>query len=408
MRISTFSRRIRSKGVFFWVQVFILIPVGMYVGSWVERRQVGMEYRYQVYQVMEWFRPHTPTIQRTAVVLVGDEDYWRGELERRVPIKRGYLARLIRALDEKTDPTVIAIDFDLRSPTPDGSIVEHDTYKKETQDFLLAVKDVSKNRPVVLPETVEQIGGGFYTPASDVHDGFDFGEGKVARGYIQLPYDYRVIPLGLKMKSGEETDSFAEAIVRFDNPAVLHPATQGEGFPYGSYLPVESFKANHLVDARDVLNGDPAVLAKLHHKVVIIGAGWSRTAYQSGGFADSHLTPVGQIPGVFMHANYVEALIDHRVYGHWGDRILEVLEFVFVLLVAAIFAVAHKTWTKTVALLCLCLVVLPGLSYLSWINLGRFFDCFVPMILILAHAALEQVREWRADAHKFARFKLAE
>jgi hypothetical protein len=53
-------------------------------------------------------------------------------------------------------PKIIAIDFDLRSPDPNGSVVDHPEYSGETVKFIEAVKAItsSRNTMVILPRTV--------------------------------------------------------------------------------------------------------------------------------------------------------------------------------------------------------------------------------------------------------------
>lgn len=395
MKLNSKLAQLASKGFWYWFRVFCLIALGMMVGNWLEKQHVAMEVRYRIYQFMQRFSPHKGYAQRTVLVLIGDEEYWKGEPARRSPIKRDYLAKLISALD-KADPTLIALDFDLRSQLPDERF-EHTDYKDETDKLLKTVKEVAAQRPIVLPKTIKFTRDGYYVPEADIYDGYDFQTGNVAYGYIILPYDYRRIPLSLYMKDGATVESFAEAIVRKDNEGALRTIKKGAEFPYGSYLDADDFTK---VYASEVLNPTPETFRKLRDKVVIIGADWSKAGYRRGGKVDTRFTPVGEISGVYMHANYVEALLGNRTYGHWREAVLKVGELLLTLALAVIFALAPKGWKRPGLVLLLCLF-LAVLSYLSWLNLGRFFDFFVPMLLIIGHAIFEQIREWRNDARKY-------
>ena len=140
-----------SKGINYWVIVAFLIPVGMLIGDLLGEQRIWVTARYRLYQALQ--RVSTNTIDystRTAVVLIGDEEYWKGELARRTPLKRTYLAEVLLKLDS-ANPAVIALDVDLRSQTPDRSVVEHPDYHAETSVLLNVVKAVSRNRPVILP-----------------------------------------------------------------------------------------------------------------------------------------------------------------------------------------------------------------------------------------------------------------
>jgi len=56
------------------------------------------------------------------------------------------------------------------------------------------------------------------------------------------------------------------------------------------------------------------LISKLGFKVVIIGGGWHQYGVDSGPQNDAHESPVGLVYGAFVHANYVEALLDSRAY----------------------------------------------------------------------------------------------
>lgn len=54
---------------------------------------------------------HPAYNRRTVLVMVGDEEFWKGEgLAGRTPTKRSYLAGLLRAVG-RAGPEVIALDF---------------------------------------------------------------------------------------------------------------------------------------------------------------------------------------------------------------------------------------------------------------------------------------------------------
>ena len=404
LRRVLFQERVRHRSrrqiLLHWVVVIALILLGMKIGSLLEEHHVGMNFRYITYRALQKFRPGNPFVQSTVVVVIGDEEYWKGDAARRVPINREYLAKIIGALAE-AQPKLIAVDFDLRSPTPDGKpYVEHPDYEKERQVFLKTVDEISKHVPVVLPETVTLVEGSYYLQESDIYDDYAFHSGKVLKGYINLPFDYRMVPLTLLMRDGTPVKSMSEAIVENINPEALKHIHKDGDFPYGRWLSIESFENRHLVSATEVLNHNAEAFEKIRGNVAIMGSAWSKSAYGRGPFNDEHFTPVGDIPGVFMHANYVEALLGERTYGRWGEISLKILEFTISLALASIFAWPFRPLVRFIMVFLLCLFLL-FLSYLSFLNLGRFFDFFVPTILVLGHAGFEQLREWRTDSHEY-------
>lgn len=390
--------QLRRKGFLYWVRVVILLAVGMVAGDWLSGEEIWVDLRYRIYQSQHSSSPRKPYAERTAVVLIQDEDYWKGPLGRRVPIKRGYLAKLVDGLDA-ANPAVIALDFDLASPVPDGGLVEHPDYRTERQEFLNAVKRASLRRKIVLPRTVDLDEGRQYIVRSDIHDGFNFGPKRenIYTGYIALPYDIRHVPVALRLRGGGTVDSFATAIVRAYNPKALGRVPDGNSLPFGSYLKVEEFRQ---VSAQDVLKRRREALAQLAHKIVIVGGAWHRQGYGRGDLVDAYFTPVGWIGGAFIHANYVEALLDGRVYKVLDERIVRGMEIMMVLLGAMIFALEIRPSQKWLAASGLC-VVLVIVNYFVLQNLGKFFDFFVPLVLIAGHAALDQVLEWRSQAASY-------
>lgn len=391
-RLRALWQQLRRQGAGHWVTVLILAVFGLYAGRWLGSEQVWIKVRYEIYQASQNFVPHRPYPKNTVLVLIGDEEYWKGELARRVPIRRDYLAHIVRAL-ASANPAVIALDFDMRSPMPDGSMINHRDYEKETWALAEAIKDASRITKIVIPATIGK-NNGAYILESDIFAGYDFARERVRKGYIALPNDLRQVPLQLKLKDGKETDSFSEAIVRSFNEEVLKRLPKYDSLPYGSYIPRGEFQ---VVKAGELLRPGAVDLQKLAHKAVLVSGAWSRSAYGRGGEIDTYPTPVGQIPAVFIHANYVEAILDSRTYYAFGPRIEIGLEILAVVVIAVLFALELKASTKLKWIGGL-LGGLLLLSYFLWQNLGRFFDFFVPIILLSCHFALEQIRNWRAKA----------
>ena len=126
-----------------------------------------------------------------------------------------------------------------------------------------------------------------------------------------------------------------------------------------------------------------------------MGGTWHALAFGRGVKIDTHLTPVGQIGGVFIHANYIEALLDSRTYVPWEKWKLQLIEVLLSFAAAAIFALAKR---KIRAILCLCVGV-AVFNYFLWQNLKVFGDFFIPVVLLGGHSAVEQILEWREMAH---------
>jgi CHASE2 domain-containing sensor protein len=402
--LKTLVSSLARRGALHWVFVTLLIVVGIHAGGWLHGIESWLAVRYQVYQWLQTLTPRQVYPRRTVLVLVGDEEYWKGELAGRVPIKRTYLAKLLRALDS-ANPLLIAFDFDLRSPTPEGDIREHPDYHEETQEFLETVKVVSHKRPIVLPRTVKfDNDQQCYRLDPAIFGGFDFEGGKVLEGYITLPYDLRQVPLTVKTKDMPPIDSFAGAIVRATDQRAIQYAKgidckTENALPYGGYVKAEDFSQ---FLGSYILNAEPSTLrAELNHKIVIVGAAWHSLMLGRGQQIDTHFTPVGWLGGPFIHANYTEAWLDSRIYEPWTEDKESVIKIIFSIAIAIVFALVKEyPWNPIVAILIIASVLL-SFSYILFHNLGVFFDPFVLIILLTGHVVIEQICEWKSEAHKW-------
>jgi CHASE2 domain-containing sensor protein len=112
---------------------------------------------------------------------------------------------------------------------------------------------------------------------------------------------------------------------------------------------------------------------------------------------DSFDTPVGQIAGAFLHANYVNSLMSSGITAPLDEKVNEGLEVVFSLAVATLFFLPIRTAWKLLAFFSLA-VALVFFSYFFWQNLGLYFDFFIPMALLCAHFLVEHFLRLREEA----------
>lgn len=400
--LRTLVAQLWARGWAHWLTVVVLTVLGTLAGHWISQKQIWTDIRYSIYQqTFDLAHPRGPLYpKRTVLVLIQDEEYWKGELAGRAPVKRDYIARLIRKLDA-AEAGVIAVDFDLRSPVSDGSMVEHPDYEPETQELRKAVKEISARRVVVLPATLGFDEDGYYEARPTILGGFDFAGGDVRWGYIQLPYDKRRIPVAVELKDGKLLDSFAAAVVAaVDTTAYERLAKlDADALPFGSYMPEAAFLApGTLFSASEVMQAEPGALRReLAHKIVIVSGAWSSNGFRSGRRVDSHPTPAGLLPGALIHANYVEALLGERTYKPVGENLVIALEVALVLIVAVVLALPIPVWQRIVTVTAMT-VLFVLLSYFFIQNLGLFFDFFVPVVVLVGHLAVEKVLHWRKEA----------
>jgi CHASE2 domain-containing sensor protein len=379
-----------------WLTVLVLIGAGSYLSHRLEKFEALYDLRYRLYRFIQNPWPSKPRLRDVVVVVIDDDEYWHGEPKHRVPIDRRYLRKIVEKVAE-FQPAVIALDFDLRSPDPTGKTLnptednslqlpEGAEYVDETADLLKAIRTLVPRCDFVLPTTVA-VEDGQYLAQVNVYDGFDFEPYDVAKGYISLPFDIRYIPPVLAIKNGTPLDSFAIGIVRKYDPEMLE-GQDLQKHRFGSFIPRDPRRE---LTSRSILAADPAssrALAKrLIGKIVLIGADWHSRAYQDGKPIDSYPTPVGELPGVFIHANYIQAILDARTFPLLGS---DVIEWFFGLLLAYALTVSIKTPLKL--LLVIAIIALPIMaSFLILQQLGIYCDVVIVDLLLLGHVLVERM-----------------
>ncbi|MDQ2922586.1 MAG: CHASE2 domain-containing protein [Acidobacteriota bacterium] len=385
------------------LEVVIFVAIGLYIEHHLNEKDYWIGERYSLYQILQGFTPRKPRPQRTALVLIGDDEYWKDLPAGRAPIKRDYLAELVKHI-AAAGPAVIALDFDLRSPSPDGNPVEAPDFKDETEKLLNAVNAASPHQIVILPKAIGTNERGEYVSASDIYRDFKFDPKRVKTGYIALADDTRIVPLYSIDLSGDSVDSFSQAIARTYDPEAVEGQTDAESLPYGSFVETKKFKE---ISARRVLADDPAAKEMLAHKIVIVGGKWHAQAYETGPTIDSYDSPLGVIPGVFIHANYVEAILDSRLYRAVTGWHLAFVEVFFSAIVAVIFLLGISPFYKllSIPVIALALVLF---TYLCLMLLGVFFDFFIPVLLVIVDGSIREaifayrkIIGWRSDALKW-------
>lgn len=387
-------RTIREHSVWYWLFALAAIVGGMVIGHYFQEEHIWIKGRYRAYRALDWTSPNPREPKHTVLVLIGDEEYWAGPPARRVPIHRGYLASVVKALDT-CEPSVIALDFDLSSPMSDGSLVEHPEYAKETALLVTTVLEVSRHRPVVLPASITPTKPGkpFLIPSS-VYGVLPFTKGKLQRGYINLPFDVRQIPTPQPVVTGGLLDSFAVSIVRARHENVLKDAERSDVLPFGTFIQ----KSFPTVYTKDVLEGN---CGSIPSKIAIVGAGWSRSTYGEGGLVDLHPTPLGMMAGALIHANYVEALIDTNTRKPLPDIAGQVIEFIVLVIFAFVLAIKTNHPYYKIPLVMLGCLLLVFISYVTWQNVGYYFDFFLPGVFLLFHAFLDYFVELQREARAF-------
>jgi CHASE2 domain-containing sensor protein len=401
-KVSHYWTHLKKKGLRYWLTVFLLLGIGTAAGELLGRYHAWIHFRYQIYKKLQDVGTLTRKERRTVLVLISDDDFWRGPLERRLPLKRDYLAGLVEEL-AKGEPSVIALDCDFRSPIPKQGATDLAGYEEENNKLRETINKVSEKRKIVLATSITYDGTG-YVLDPNIFDGYGFDPQRVLHGYAKLPIDSRRVPLSMPVKNGTtpEENSFASAIARTrDQDLIRHVESDGE-LPYGHFSPPEDFQK---ITAGEALGmGEAALREKIQGRVVIIGGAWHTGSYRgtdeiTNDSVDLHYTPVGNIQGAYLHANYVEALLGGGVRRGLSEPVAIMIEVICSLMVAISFALEGSLARKFGRLFVVCGGVI-GLSYLLWQNFGMFFDFVIPIVLLSAHGPIEEFRETRAEVRR--------
>jgi CHASE2 domain-containing sensor protein len=372
---------------------------------------VAQHWRVLMFQWLVELSPRPLLPRNTKVVLIDDEDYWLGQAGGRRPIRRDYLAKLVRALDA-ADASVIALDFDVRLPDPEGRQIPKE-YKSETDELISSIVSAAERHKIVLSKTIWFDASGNYRLDQDIYQPYGIcsrlehnrwtnsstaavrispqAAENITCGYIALFSDQLVLPGRIEIGSGADTylDSFSLAVARAYNPEIA--AQLGGDLRYGSYISPKTLEAFHVIySARQLLSLGPAAASPFRGHPVIVGADWCRFALHRCPGVDVHATPVGLMTGALLHANYTEAILDSRTLGLARAWVPEVLEGIFGVIAALVFAVCVKVTAKVAALLVLFAGLLLA-QLLSIHFIGVFFEAVIPLIGLAVHSMLDQI-----------------
>jgi CHASE2 domain-containing sensor protein len=402
--------RVKKKGYRYWTSAFVIFLLTISGSSFVYDFLHLRDARSYFFQhLLDWGpRPVEPRFVRLA--LIGNDDYWQGYLAGRRPIKRDYLAQLVDKL-VSINVHVIALDFDARLPNP-ASFEIPAQYQKETDVLIRAIKNAARQgKKIVLATPISLDGQGRYHRDSDIYQAHglcinEHNEKPVEKtasaaadqtikknitcGYIALPYDPLVIPARLLMDDGSFLDSFALAVARAEQPDLINRllARMGNNARYSNFISEEKFRRLNATVSAHALLQEIASKENLEAKAIIVGADWSRDAVNRGPRVDLHSTPVGPINGAMLHANFVEALLDSRIFGAAPESVLRATEILFSLIAAIAFALISNFWPKVCGIFLLLLI----LFFIQWSLLhsfGVFFDAFVPVVGLGLHSLYE-------------------
>ncbi len=394
---------------------FGLLVGGLFIGHALEHASALTSARYWLYGYQMRLQSRAPAApHQTAVILLEDSDYWSQSYAGRSPVNRAQIAHLLDILREDGVQT-IALDLDLRSPLSGCPGCDFSAYHDEDQALDTSIKQLCHHGNWLVVGTSIRFQDGQYSEVPSLYS-WEKDHGPAADyscllpGYLQLPHDLRLFPGSLTLGTGQALDSFSMAAVRTLDNARYQRAAQppDRGFLFSRYLSEADygpdtgpflFSAGALEKLHQT---DPkAVRRLLASRVVLIGGAWHTTAAGQGPRVDLYDSPTGPIPGVFLHANYIEALNgENGTFAPLSDSVIRVVE---ISLAVALFWVGlqeiHSGW-KYLAF-STSLLISFALTYILLQNLGIFMDFLVPLCILVLHTVVEEIINWRRELHKF-------
>jgi CHASE2 domain-containing sensor protein len=407
--IRNIVRPFARKGWGHWLRFALLLTGGVLLGHVLNNAPWLTQVRYTIYHREMMMRDQSQLYpKRTALVLLNDDDYWGDSYQSRTPLKRAVLADLLDKLNE-LDVNTVALDVDLRSPRPDDPNFEFTDYQAEDAKLLAAIDHMCKaGRHVVLASSI-QFGDDGYAETQSIYTEKLGTLRCVRRGYIQLPFDMRRIPGTLDLANGGHLDSMSLAVTGIADPTARadSSANTGQGFRFSEYLSEADFGPKNgrqfIFSGNQIMQTDAAKLKhQLADKLVFVGAKWHADAYGVGPLVDQHNSPGGMEPGVMLHANYVEAMLDRTgTFTPVSDSTAEMIEIGLVLALALIGLMEiHVLWKWAATAIGLILSLL--LAYTLLQNLGLFLDFLIPLLMIVFHTLGEElIKIW----HEFRDLK---
>jgi CHASE2 domain-containing sensor protein len=392
--------------------VFVVLIVVGVCAYFLEDVQQSIPFLYKAqlkaHQLVSDLMSRKLDVQRVAVVEVDDEAFWSPPVSGIQPTNRKFLANLAKIAADN-GASAVAIDFQLKSPS---DLPGDDPIRKADNAYLLKkVREITaQGKPVILSMGLKPEGDGWKREPNIYFD--NELPPNVFLGHINMPLDHRQIPLVMNAK--DEPDgptrpylSFAQAIAysyeesthwkhKTQDDWRIRRAQSHDEFVYGGFWPRGEFLP---IPATKLLT-DPEVQKLCNNRIVIIGGTWHQYSKNSGPPIDSFESSVGLIPGVYMHANYVEALLSSNFepgVPQWAaiafDVVLAVLAYI------GFGLTKHRAVQATI----ISVMILPLLlGYLMLANFGIYLDFALPLLLISIHLGLDDYFKLRQEVKKGA------
>ena len=359
------------------------------------------------HQLLFWMLPRPASPKWVRMVVIDDELHQ----QLKEPTDRKYLATLVRNAAQG-DAAVIVLDVALTVPRGYQEGEDSPERKGMDEDLKNAIFDAAKlGVPVIVPCWINRSNGketvipSIYPdsalPLSIEKDGMSECAylACARRGNVNPADDERKIPLKTELGvSGQCEDSLALAAdTAYEEATDRRPRTREKKtiaeeirhyeYVFGGFLQEDRFQT---IPIRELAAGSPEATRECRTRIVIIGGKWGEALGQGRG-VDIHETSAGPMAGVYLHANYIEALLDDR----YMKEIPPLPALLFDLGVGALlYWRYHKATTTRGRYIVLSVFLLPLMAaYIAFVTLGYYLDFVLPLVGCFLHLSYELVAD---------------
>jgi CHASE2 domain-containing sensor protein len=358
----------------------------------------------EFHQLLSYLDFREISVDRVALVEIDDKSFYHPPFSGIQPTNRRAIADLAKTAAE-SGALVVAIDFQLKSPFAYPG--DDDVRSLDNRYLLDTLGNVAKSgTPVVITCGFVRKGRSEWIRDPNIVDDGMLPPG-VAVGYINIPVDSREIPLeetAWNWDGGPKTsfDSFALQIVSsYEGVKRIYPATKQKKaivgalkhheFVYGGFLKNSAF-SHSLISTQDLLAGSDEARKLCRGRIVMIGGDWHQYGENRGPPIEKFRSPVGDIPGLFLHANYVEALLDNN----FRPAVPAWFGVTFDLVVGILLYICFHAVKRVVGRIGVLVVfsVPAWATYFLFANLGRYLDFVLPLSLCFIHLAYQLVENY--------------
>ena len=375
---------------------------------------------YQLFTTIGYRKPRPHYVK----LVVLDPSVEPTEIFTNACIKREFVASIITKV-RTANPSLIVLDF--RYPAEYCNDSDED--KRRTAKLSDAIRDVlSSEIPIVVgegsqvqrelelahdPELTGLKDSGLSSTDLVLDPNPNFDSAKVTFGLIRLNCDTRRVPLFWlayphkslvsKEKPEYEKSLAYQAARQIDTnlPTFLSDIIVRNEHPFTNFIPeddFESIEAMKLLCGKDATkdskwrqcsSADPQLpqLSDLKHKIVVVGTAEN----------DRHESVLGEVPGYVLQANYIESLLDDRLFRpvRWYWEIA--LAVALIVSVSVIIELAPSFLTGAARAVGFVLVTWFASNLIS-VDRGLFLAFWIPAIPVLVVELLVSARE-RAEPH---------